>query len=270
MPRHPPLTLSAVLIEQCELCRQVAEPMSTKVEITTALFLDLDGTLIDIAPTPDGVNIPEALPELLNRLQQRLGGALAILTGRPIADVDRLLAPLVPVAAGVHGAELRSIPDGEVMLMTPPIDGEIVRAVTRVADEHTGALVEIKLASIAVHYRQAPSLGALLEAALARILLDGPDHLILARGRQVLEIVPRQVSKGTALETIMRLPAFIGRRPIMIGDDIPDVSAFEAAVRLGGEGLKVAGEQFSPADASFSDPAEVRAWLGSLAEGPPP
>lgn len=240
--------------------------MPKETNLDFALFLDLDGTVIDIAPTPDGVTIPEGLAELLKRLGHCLGGALAVLTGRPIADVDRFLVPLVPVAAGVHGAELRLIPKGEIVSMAEPIDREIVRAVRRTADEHTGVLVEIKHASVALHYRQTPSLGPLLEAALARILVDGPDHLILARGRQVLEIVPRQVSKGAALEAIMELPAFAGRCPIMIGDDIPDLSAFEAAIGLGGSGLKVAGEQFSPAEADFAGPAEVRAWLKTLAE----
>jgi trehalose 6-phosphate phosphatase len=233
---------------------------------TCALFLDLDGTLIDIAATPAGVSTPEGLAELLDRLTRDLGGALAILTGRPIDDVDRLLAPMVPVAAGVHGAELRPLPHGEIVCKAEPIDDEIVQAVRRLASEHSGTIVETKRASVALHYRQAPALVSQLEAALMRILAEAPDHLILARSRQVLEIVPRDVSKGAALETIMELPAFAGRRPIMIGDDIPDLSALEAAGRLGGRGLKVAGEQFSRTEAEFSGPAEVRAWLMSLAE----
>jgi trehalose 6-phosphate phosphatase len=233
---------------------------------TCALFLDLDGTLIDIAATPDGVSVPEGLAALLRRLVRNLGGALAILTGRPIDDVDRLLAPMVPVAAGVHGAELRSLPHGKIVCQAVPIDDEIVQAVHRLASKYSGTIVETKRASVALHYRQAPAVVSQLEAALMRILAEGPDHLILARGRQVLEIVPRHVSKGAALETIMGLPAFAGRRPIMIGDDIPDISAFEAADRLGGRGLKVAGEQFSRGEAQFSGPAEVRAWLVSLAE----
>jgi trehalose 6-phosphate phosphatase len=233
---------------------------------TCALFLDLDGTLIDIAATPDGVRIPEGLTALLSGLMRDLGGAVAILTGRPIEDVDRLLAPVVPVAAGVHGAELRSLPHGKVVWRAVPIDDEIVQAVRRLASEHSGTIVETKRASVALHYRQAPVLVSQLEAALLRILAEAPDHLILARGRQVLEIVPRHVSKGAALETIMGLPAFSGRRPIMIGDDIPDLSALEVADRLGGRGLKVAGEQFARTEAQFSGPAEVRAWLTCLAE----
>lgn len=235
---------------------------------THALFLDLDGTLIDIAPTPDDVTVPDGLAKLLDRLVTRIGGALAILTGRPIGDIDRLLTPLAPIAAGVHGAELRSRPQEEIVWKAAPIDAKIVRAVHGVAARHVGAVVETKRASIAVHYRQVPMLAPLLDAALVRILDDGPDHLIIARGRKVLEIVPRHVSKGSALEAIMELPAFRDRRPIMIGDDVTDRSAFAAATRLGGVGLKVAGELFSQAEADFSGPAEVREWLARMTEGP--
>ncbi|MDX2201617.1 MAG: trehalose-phosphatase [Hyphomicrobiaceae bacterium] len=233
----------------------------------TALFLDLDGTLIDIAPTPDSVHVPDGLAAMLGELTRQLDGALAIVTGRTIADVDRFLAPLTPVAAGVHGAELRHGPGGEITVRADPIDAGVAQSVRRVAAEHASVMVETKHASIAVHYRQAPSLAPVLEVALARILDDGPDHLILAHGRQVFEIVPRHVSKGAALQAIMDLPAFAGRRPVMIGDDVPDVPALEAAIRLGGSGLRVAGEHFSPAEADFMGPVEVRAWLRALSEG---
>lgn len=150
-----------------------------------------------------------------------------------------------------------------------PIGAEIERAVRRVASEHPALLVESKRLSLAVHYRHAPASGPLIEAALQRLLAeDGLDHLMLARGRKVLEIVPRHISKGAALEAIMALPAFCGRRPVMIGDDVTDQSAFAAATRLGGISLKVAGELFSPAEADFSGPAEVREWLSRRAERP--
>lgn len=230
-----------------------------------ALFLDLDGSLIDIAPTPDDVVIPAGLADVLAAATLRVNGALAILTGRPMLDVDRFLAPLVPIAAGVHGAEMRVVPGGAIERRAGPIEQAVVDAVRDLARQEAGTIVELKPASVALHYRLAPTSAARLETALQRILDDGLDHLILARGRQVLEIVPRHISKGAALEAIMGLPAFAGRRPIMIGDDIPDVSAFEAALRLGGSGLKVAGEQFSLAEADFAGPADVRAWLASLA-----
>jgi trehalose 6-phosphate phosphatase len=231
---------------------------------TSALFLDLDGTLIDIAPTPDGVRIPDGLAGLLAELTRRLGGALAIVTGRPIRDVDRFLAPLAPVAAGVHGAEIRTACRGAVGLMAKAIDGAVVAAVEEMAAAEAGAVVEIKRASIAVHYRLAPAAEPRIEAALQRILRDYPEHLILCRGRKVFEVVPAHVSKGASLEMLLALPAFRGRQPVMIGDDISDQTALAAAARLGGCGLKVAGEHFNPAEAFFSGPAEVRAWLATL------
>ena len=229
-----------------------------------ALFLDLDGTLIDIALTPQGVVIPDGLAQLLDDLTRRLGGALAIITGRPIRDVDRFLAPLAPVAAGVHGAEIRRMAHGEIDLTAAPIDPAVVAAVRELAETETGVVVETKHSSVAIHYRLAPQAEPRIEAALRRILDDGPDHLILCHGRRVLEIVPKYVSKGSALETLLELPAFRGRQPVMIGDDISDQSAFAAAVRLGGRGLKVAGEHFARSEAFFSGPAEVRGWLAAV------
>lgn len=232
---------------------------------TYALFLDLDGTLIDIAPRPDDVVIQEGLASLLDAMTRRLEGALAILTGRAIADIDNFLAPLAPVAAGSHGAEIRSTPGGAIETVAGPIDVDIVEAVREFACRNSGTIVELKPASVAIHYRLAPASEPMIEEALRGILAGGPDHLILCRGRRVFEIVPRNVSKGMALETLVRLPSFRGRRPVMIGDDVTDISALEAAARLGGSGLKVAGELFSATEADFAGPAAVRAWLAAQA-----
>jgi trehalose 6-phosphate phosphatase len=229
----------------------------------SALFLDVDGTLVDIAATPQDVIVPDGLVRLLGLLTRRLEGALAIVTGRPIVEIDNIFSPLAPVAAGIHGAELRLAVQGATECLVEPIDGAVVEAVRRLGAEEPGTIVEVKKASIAIHYRTAPLAEPRIEAALHRILENGPDHLILCRGRKVLEIVPRRVSKGAALHALMELPAFRGRRPIMIGDDVSDQSAFEAAGRLGGRGLKVAGGLFASADADFASPADVRAWLAA-------
>jgi trehalose 6-phosphate phosphatase len=236
-----------------------------------ALFLDLDGTLFDIAATPDDVVVPDGLVSLLDALTHQLQGALAIVTGRPIADVDRFLAPLAPVAAGIHGAEIRAAPDGVTQCKAEPIDAAVIAAVFRLCEQEPGTIVEVKSASIAVHYRLATPLAEpRIEAGLLRILDAGPDHLILCAGRKVLEIVPRHVSKGASLQALMELPAFRDRRPIMIGDDVSDRSAIEAADRLGGSGLRVAGGMFAPHEAAFSGPADVRAWLAALLKSPAP
>lgn len=228
-----------------------------------ALFLDLDGTVLEIAAEPEGVVVPAALADTLRLLEGRLDGALAVLTGRPIADVDRLLNPMAPIAAGIHGAELRTQPGGTVRLLANAVDATIVEAVRHLAGTVDGALVELKPASVALHYRRAPQAEAQIELALNNIVARGPKHLILCRGRKVFEIVPRHVSKGAALEAFMNLPPFVGRRPVMVGDDVSDLSAFAAAVALGGRTLKVAGELFSREHADFASPAAVRSWLAA-------
>ena len=231
-----------------------------------AIFLDLDGTLIDIAPAPDLVRIPAELAPLLGRLSSSLGGAVAIISGRPIADINRFLDPLRLAAAGVHGAQLRASGESEVLLTVGPMDPLVASAVTRLGELHPGVVIEPKVHSIAVHYRQVPAVEPLIEAALMRIVADSPDHFILSPGRCVIEVVPRHVSKGAALEAFLALPPFRGRRPIMVGDDVPDESALLAAARHGGRGLRVAGEHFR-GQADFEGPHAVRAWLASIANG---
>jgi trehalose 6-phosphate phosphatase len=231
-----------------------------------AIFLDLDGTLIDIADTPDGVVVPTELVPLLTRLFVGLHGAIAIITGRPVSDVDRFLAPLRLVVAGVHGAELRTLPDGELHLTAGPLDSSIVDAVQELGGIAQGVIIEPKVCSIAVHYRRAPRAKARIEAALRRIVECRPGHLVLCPGRRVIEVVPKHISKGAALDALLRLPEFRGRRPVMIGDDVSDQSAFAAAIRLRGRGLRVAGEHFGSEACDFDGPAHVRVWLSALAE----
>ena len=228
-----------------------------------ALFLDLDGTLIDIAPTPEDVVVPDSLARLLADTTEELNGALAILTGRSIADADRHLAPLVPVAAGVHGAEIRTAPGHAIETKAALIDAGTANAVRDIACREPGALVEFKGVSIAIHYRMVPQAQPRLEEALQDIVSARSDRLMLCRGRKVLELVPRHVSKGGALEVLMQLPAFRGKRPNVIGDDLSDLSAFEAARGLGGHGYKVAGALFPSEEADFTDPTAVRAWLAA-------
>ena len=229
-----------------------------------ALFLDFDGTLVDIAPSPSLVHVPRDLVPLLGRLSSGLGGALAILTGRPVIDINRFLMPLQPVTAGVHGSELRTEANGKVLLTVGGLDPDVADAVGQLQQLDPGIVIESKIYSIAVHYRLAPAAEPQIETALRAIVAKSPDHFILCPGRCVIEVVPRHVSKGAALEALMALPAFIGRCPLMIGDDIPDESALSAARKLDGHGLRVGGEHFK-ADAEFEGPSDVRAWLSAMA-----
>lgn len=230
-----------------------------------ALFLDCDGTLLDIAPTPNEVRVPPGLVETLLRVSDGLGGALAILTGRQLAEIDVLLKPSMFVGAGVHGAELRAARGGSIVRVASALPNSLVEEVLRRTQRMPGIIAEPKGPGIAVHYRLAPHLKDALEADLRSLLTLYPDGLVLCPGRKLFEIIPAGHSKGTALETILALPEFAGRRPVMIGDDMGDIPAFAAAHRLGGVGLRVAGEQFGQDDVEMKGPAQVIAWLQVLA-----
>lgn len=231
-----------------------------------ALFLDLDGTLVDVAPSPDAIVVPRELPLILERLTVGLSGALAIISGRTVREIDQYLRPLRPAAAGVHGTELRTVPLGQARNTVEALDKGVLHRVMAIKSIDDRIVIEPKHYSVAVHYRNAEHLRLEIEAALRSTLADGPDHHILCHGRRVIEVVPRQVSKGTALAALMKEPLFRGRTPVMIGDDYSDESAFEMAVRLGGVCQRVAGEHFEQREAEFEDPAHLRSWLLSLSE----
>lgn len=238
----------------------------SKILKNCALFLDLDGTLVDIAASPDEIVVPRELPLFLGRLTIGLSGALAIVSGRTIREIDRFLHPLRPVAAGVHGAELRAFPCGEETSTVEPLDGSVLKRVMMLRSIDDRIIIEPKRFSVAVHYRNAEHLRWKIEELLRKALAHSQGNLILCHGRKVIEVVPRQISKGAALASLMELPVFRGRIPIMIGDDRSDESAFDTAARLGGVCRRVAGEHFGPHTAEFANPAHVRAWLGSLCE----
>lgn len=230
-----------------------------------ALFLDVDGTLLEIAPTPDAVTVPAGLVPLLTSLARRLDGAMALLSGRPLVQLDTLLAPFRPAAAGVHGAELRRA-DGVVVEAgpTPPIDPALRRWLTAELANRPGVRIEDKGSAIACHYRAAPQSAPYVKAAALAAQRAHPGLAIL-EGRMVVELRHAGADKGRALRALMAGPPFAGRRPVAIGDDVTDLDAFRAAEALGGLGLAV-GMTLAPARACvFDGPAAVHAWLARLA-----
>ena len=226
-----------------------------------ALFLDLDGTLIAIGDTPSGVVVPPELVSTLTAVVDVFEGAVAIVTGRPIFDADQLLSPLKLVTAGVHGIELRLSRDGAVKTIAPMLPTKLLSHIRSLTSELEGIVIEPKGAAVAVHYRQAPAKRELLESALQKLVVTHGQHLELSQGRMVYEVIPRAYSKGGAIQTLMELPQFAGRIPVMVGDDAPDVSAHTVAIQLGGLGLKVGGEYFPAETSDFTDASHVRAWL---------
>jgi len=231
----------------------------------TALFLDVDGTLLDIAERPDAVFVPAGLRKTLAALHDRLGGALALVSGRPVPDLDRLFAPLILPAAGVHGAQWR-LGRGEWITQLPSVamDPAMRQRLLALASRHPGVLVEDKGSSVALHYRAVPAARDGLAAALAEVLA-GAAQLRLLPGKMVFEIVAGGVEKADALRRFLDHAPFAGRSPVYLGDDVTDESALALCARLGGLALAV-GEPRAGAVAVFDDAGAVRAALRALAE----
>jgi trehalose 6-phosphate phosphatase len=233
----------------------------TLVEIlypSCALFLDFDGTMVDIAPQPHAVEVPLPLLGILRELDEYLDGAVAVISGRPIEQIDAFLHPLRLAVAGVHGSERRSS-DGKLHLMnTHPLD--LVEAAAQdLVDRHPGLLLENKRGSLALHYRQRPELEDLCLQTMQQAVEASPG-LTLLRGKMVAEAKPGGASKGRAIEDFLREPPFAGRTPVFIGDDITDEAGFSTVQRLGGLGIKV-GEGSTVAWRRLPDPAALRREL---------
>lgn len=229
-----------------------------------ALYLDIDGTLIDIAQKPTDVVVPPSLIVLLKRLHTRFGGALAIITGRQISEVDRLFNPLRLTASGVHGCEIRTRPDQTIEQQALTVSSANVAAISVIAARYPGVMIEPKGTGVAVHYRNVPQSAAELLGDLQSYFAGQNAQLVVAHGRMVFEILPTGFSKATAIEALSSRAPFAGRRPIMIGDDVGDIPAFDYARRAGGLALRVAGEHFSLDDAEFVSPDAVRSFLHQL------
>jgi trehalose 6-phosphate phosphatase len=222
-----------------------------------ALFLDIDGTLIEIAARPDAVVIPETLPALLHAIQERLGGALALVSGRRLDDIDRMMAPYRFPCAAEHGAILR-FADGSARLQQDSfvVPERLREKLRQAAARWPGANVEEKTFNIVVHYRQAPSRGDEIHAFIQSLLV-GEDFEILP-ARMAFEIRHRALNKGAAVNAFMAEKPFASRVPVFVGDDVTDEDGFRAAETLSGIAVDVrvvfAGE-----------PSDVRAWLGTFA-----
>jgi trehalose 6-phosphate phosphatase len=245
-------------------------PPPRAVPDTMALFLDLDGTLLDFADHPDAVAVDPALPGGLRRLRERLHGALAPLSGRPLAQIDALLGMDAGAAAGLHGGEVRAA-DGTVARGAP---GET--RLERLLDlAHgllagvPGVLVEPKPAGLALHWRAAPDQAGRVRLAAAELARAAGAEFELQPGNHVIELKRAGTDKGAAVRTLMREPPFRDRQPWVLGDDLTDEHAFEAANACGGVSIVVGPRRPTAARHALDGPAAARAWLAALAEGAP-
>jgi trehalose 6-phosphate phosphatase len=231
-----------------------------------AFFLDVDGTLIDIAPTPDSVVVPAELPGDLRELAALAGGALALVSGRDVATMDRLFAPEAFTAAGVHGSEYR-MPGGErVRLPVPAALPEIKRELEAFVRDRPGLLLEDKGYALALHYRLAPERADEVGAVMKEVVRLGADELALQPGKMVIEMRPRYASKASALLRLMASPPFAGRIPVAVGDDLTDETMLMAARDMGGLAVRVGTAISKPAErAELADPSAVRNWIARLA-----
>ena len=237
-----------------------------------ALFLDIDGTLLDLASTPDRVRVDASIRALLPALARQLGGAVALITGRAIADADRLFRGLALPVAGQHGLERRAA-DGSIHLHEASRRGieRLRRELARFTTRHPGLLLEDKGATLALHYRRAPGLAAHVHRTLRTMLRTTAvsAEWRLQPGKRILEIKPDGRDKGTAILEYMAEPPFAGRSPVFVGDDLTDEYGFVAARHLGGWAVKV-GRGATRARFRLRDVAAVRAWLAAVSPPPQP
>ncbi len=225
-----------------------------------ALFLDLDGTLAEIAATPHDVIVAHDVPELVTRWSRRLDGAVAVVSGRPMAQLLQLLAPYKGAMAGIHGLE-RRFANGKTITAAPlPELLYARRAMETFAASLPGVALEDKGSALALHYRASPEYGR----ACRDLAQDfGHGRLVVVPGKMVVEIQPKGYDKGMAIEAFMADPLFAGRRPFFIGDDRPDEAAFDYVNRVGGVSVLV-GLSVAPSVAQYrlDNVSSVLAWLG--------
>ena len=233
-----------------------------------AILLDIDGTLLDLAPTPREVWVPPDLAETLSCLHARTSGALALVSGRSLNDIDLIFAPEQFPAVGGHGAEMRISNDSEaVAAHAPPMDKELKRRLAAIARLSPGILLEDKGYSLALHYRLAPHAEKAIYAAVSLIRAELPNAPIeVLPGKSVCEIKQTGFDKATGVRELMTHEPFRGRRPIFIGDDVTDESVFAIMPDLGGLAFSV-GRRAQGVTDHFDEPRDVRAWLARLIDG---
>jgi trehalose 6-phosphate phosphatase len=230
-----------------------------------AILLDIDGTILDLAPSPQQVQVPADLRQTLERLRELTGGALALVSGRPLANIDQIFAPLKLAAIGGHGAEWRAAPSAQASLRTQPLDADLKHKLAAVRDLAPGVIAEDKGYSFALHYRLAPDQAEAVRTAVAAICAEAKTGTIeMLLGKSVIEIKAAGISKANAVRDLMAVAPFAKRKPIFIGDDVTDEPVFAVVTQFGGLGFSV-GRVAAAVNGRFATPQSVRRWLAQLA-----
>jgi trehalose 6-phosphate phosphatase len=230
-----------------------------------ALLLDVDGTLLDLAPTPREVYVPHSLRECLAQLWERMQGAVAFVSGRPLKELDLLFTPLQLPGVGGHGAEFRQTADDPILELTTQLDPKVKRRLALIAELGPGILVEDKGYSLALHYRLAPDRGPEVVAGVKAVCENLPPGMTeILPGRSVIEVKQVGFNKATGVKELMSRPPFAGRSPVFLGDDVTDESVFAIIPEFGGLAFSV-GRRVAGTDGKFESPRYVRKWLEQIA-----
>jgi len=224
-------------------------------EQSVALFLDFDGTLVEIAETPDGIQVSDDLPVRLEHLSAGIGGRLALVTGRALSDIHSHLGANSLLIVGSHGAEFSDAADKGVTLSNATLD-----EIAPLLAQWPGLLLESKPHGIAIHYRQEPAAEPVVLTIMQQVAEW--EGLSVRRGKMVVELGPANVNKGWAVTLLMAQPPFIGAMPIFIGDDVTDEDGFAAAEAAGGFGILVGSARATAARYRLKTIQEVYHWLG--------
>jgi trehalose 6-phosphate phosphatase len=259
-------------LQEKSLQEKLSEDKPARVKLPPfgelAVLLDIDGTLLDLAPTPREVWVPPGLAETLKGLLERTSGALALVSGRSLNDIDLIFAPEQFPAVGGHGAEMRLSTDNEaVATHAPPMDKELKRRLAAIAKLSPGILLEDKGYSLALHYRLAPHAEKAIYEAVSLIRADLPNAPIeVLPGKSVCEIKHSGFNKASGVRELMLHEPFKGRRPIFIGDDVTDETVFAIMPELRGLAFSV-GRRAQGVAGLFDEPSDVRQWLAQLLDG---
>lgn len=232
-----------------------------------ALFLDVDGTLLEIEREPGDVHVPDRLCRILDDLQAATAGALALVSGRSLDQLDRLFSPLRLSAAGLHGLEHRNLGLKTVRAAPDPqVFERARRRLAAFAEANEGVLLEDKGLTLALHYRNAPEVADAAIAVAEQVAAESADALVLLHGKMVCELKPPGIDKGKAIDGFLDEPPFVGRRPVFAGDDVTDEAGFATINERGGISIRIGDGRPTAARFGHDDVAAMQGWLLELLE----